>query len=851
MAEQNDIEDAGAEAELEASEQAQTDDGAGWSNIWQVPTLLLGMAVFVLGVYLALPEPEQNQYMKVLEEVALYVKARNPDQAQRLLEDKLEPNIGGATRPEQATYYLLWGDLVYLQQDINRWDKPENHQRVLRYYQRAQDLGLSLGPAHLQRLAETYVALKRDTEAMEIIAQLKDASAQRRYMVIRRIIERRLHNHADAHELAPLMARFDDELRQETNKQARREQEMWSVGVQAEGLMGIDEVEKSIEYLQRQMIHFMAEGGDEDLAPLRVLLAGAFQRLGEHEQAQRWYRLAQQKLDTVDPLNARVLVGLGQLDLAMTGDVRAALENFSVAEAEYPTAPSYIHALIGRADCEARLGSHPEAIEHFGQAVKIVTKDLRWSGDDLGRLVDPIHGHFELNVERQDFSLALDYLSLLKPVYRDEMPPRLLLEFAVTYEQIAERRLAEYKRDNLMADEAADDGSTDDGMADGDVAGPARPSPAQVRLVMQAAAARYANAAQYYFDHAHAVTGDDDEAYGLSLWSSAVNYDKAELWDKAIEVYTEFIKTRPDDPLQLEAINHLGGAYQSSGQHPTAADLFKRLVEEHPNTPEAYKSLVPLARSHVAMGENDAAERVLLYVVTSHPAITPSSMQYQEAVVELGKLYYQTHKYEDAIARLTEAVDRYGQTRLAPTLRFRLADTYRRSIQAIDSSLGEPLPHSKVVVIRSEKARRLEQAQVLFSQVISELEGEPAAAMEPLEKLYLRNAYFYRADCAYDLGRYEQAISLYDLAAKRWEAHPASLVALVQIVNAYCELGKTQEAKVANDRARWQLKRIPDEAFNDPTLPMTREHWQDWLRWTSELNLFGTQASASGGAALP
>ncbi len=80
---------------------------------------------------------------------------------------------------------------------------------------------------------------------------------------------------------------------------------------------------------------------------------------------------------------------------------------------------------------------------------------------------------------------------------------------------------------------------------------------------------------------------------------------------------------------------------------------------------------------------------------------------------------------------------------------------------------------------------------------------------------------------------------------KRWEDHPASLVALVQIVNAYCEMGMIDKAKVATKRARSMLKRIPDDAFNDPTLPMTREHWEDWLKWTSELDLFNTQAAAA------
>jgi len=804
----------------------------GWSQVWQMPVLLLGLAMVALGVYWAMPQPEENQFTEALHEVALYLKARNLDEAQAMLNEHLEPFIDQAPALDVATYYLMWADLVYLQQEVHQWDKRENHERVLGYYKKAEDGGLSLGPTQLQRLAETYVALSRDSEAMGVLDRLRDAPASRRYMVVRRIIERRRRRGDTAHDLAPLMTRFDNELREETDQAVRREQEIWSIGMQAKGLLDVGEPERSIGYLQRQMIGLMAAGGDDDLGPLRVLLAKAFQRTGEFDEAKRWYRLARQKLEESDPLNASVLVGLAQIDLASGEGVRAALENFSVAESEYPLAPAYIEALIGRADCEARLGAHSEAREHFGQAVKMVVKDLHWKQDKFGILVDPIHAHFDLNSGRQDYTQALDYLNLLKPLYREQMPAKLILEFAQMYEQIAEEQLKEFVQE---------DSDTTGGLGDfkEDL-----PTPPAAKLAMQEAAVNYAKAGDFYYSHAQAVTGYDDEGFGQSLWAAAVSFDKAQLWDRAIEVYAEFVKARPEDPRQLRAVYHLGLAYQSSGQYKSALALLQQLVTEHKNTPEAYRSLVPLARCHVALNEFDSAERVLLHVMTNHPAITPESLQYKQALIELGKLYYQEGRYEQAAARLAEAVDRYGETRLGPGLRFRLADAYRLSVHAINKSLEEGLPESQKSSMRAERVRRLELAGTLFNQSISELESLDAAMQLPIEKLYVRNAFFYRADCAYDLGKYEQAIMLYDLAAKRWEAHPASLVALVQIVNAYCEMGRTQEAKVANDRARWQLQRIPDEAFDDPTLPMTREHWQDWLRWTSELNLFGSQANA-------
>ena len=45
-------------------------------------------------------------------------------------------------------------------------------------------------------------------------------------------------------------------------------------------------------------------------------------------------------------------------------------------------------------------------------------------------------------------------------------------------------------------------------------------------------------------------------------------------------------------------------------------------------------------------------------------------------------------------------------------------------------------------------------------------------------------------------------------------------------------------------RARFAFRRIPEEAFEDPNLPIPRRHWQDWFKWTGELGLYGGDGSS-------
>ena len=90
----------------------------------------------------------------------------------------------------------------------------------------------------------------------------------------------------------------------------------------------------------------------------------------------------------------------------------------------------------------------------------------------------------------------------------------------------------------------------------------------------------------------------------------------------------------------------------------------------------------------------------------------------------------------------------------------------------------------------------------------------------------------------YDLGSYAEAIKQYDAAAFRYQDDPSALAAYVQIVNAYCALGKTEEAKTANERAKWLLRRMPQEAFQNGAFAMPKAYWEQWLKWTSTAGMW-------------
>lgn len=853
-------------------EPAATDELAdeSFSSIWQLPVLLLGIGLFVLGVWAAMPQEEADDFPGALESVRQRLEAREFDEADERLR-ALEPHIERAEQPMQAWFEQLWGDLVYHQQHEAGVDDAINHERIIGYYRQAAYLGRELDDERLQRLAESLVSLGREDEAMDVVDDLSDAPARRRYSVLRTLIERH-RDDADVtiEQLHKLVNRYLEEAEQESDKAARRAALIWGHEVKAGMLLDAGDARTVLDSLVRTSLRLIDEGGDKDLAGFDLLLAAAHQKVGDFDKARAAYDTALAKLDAADERRAVALVGLGQIKLIQDDDTQAAWQYFKEAEERYrpqrgdPANAPYLDALIGRIDCEARLGRHDEAVAHVDEAVAVLNASPRPPAEKRDRLINTVLSHHVAATDVEEHRTALAYLESLPPLYDENAtPPEWLALFALTHERIAERMLLDA---GLPAPQEAALGGGD-AAAGGDTGAnqpvaitlPPRQDEA-ARLTRQEAARHYEKAAGYHNRYANEMMGQDPQTAGDSLWRAAEAYDKAYLWQHAIRMYNQFVNERGNDPKRVEAIYRLGLAHMAAGEHKVAINKFEELRDRFANHRVTSAALVPLARSLDATDQQGEAIKVLLDVVTDHPAITPQSGEYREALILLGRLYHDKQQYEDAIKYLAMAVQRYGDSRPGITLRFKLAEAYRQSVAAIDKTLEEPLPQSKRSEYQQERTRRLEQSLVLHSQVVTqlhELHSENAEALTPIELLYYRNASFYRADCAFDLKRYEQAIELYDWAGKEWSNHPAALIADIQRVNAYASLGREQEARAANRQARERLRRIPDEKFDDPSLPMKREHWENWLRWANEMQLFesgsvaGVGASDNGGGSLP
>jgi len=811
-----------------------------WATVWQVPVLLLGVVLLGVGLVLSLPKKEKFNLDAALARVETMLRDGQLEAAGGALQTVAE-HLEKAEGPAAAArFHLLRGDLRYQQAVVAGGRGREDHERVVADYETARKAGQTFDDVHIQRWSQTLAALGDDEAALAKLRELSPEAAGQRYRLIRQIIERRAQvlRPKLAEELGPLLAEFTEELSHVTSPQERRAEEVWSVGLRARLLLADNDPQRAIDFLLPKLQMLGAQGGDGDLAALMVPLAQAYWTTGDAPAAQKWFELANQKLaaDPTDALRGDALVGLGKIALTIGEAARPALEFFAQASEGFAGTPCFVEALLGQGDALARLGAEPEAKEKFAEAVKYLREQTPWQREVEGpKVAEVVRGHYERAFGGGQYASALEYATLLKPLYEPDVPRELLEKLAACHQ-----RLAEERKKQAQALSAA---------SQGQASPPGGPAEA-LRQANQETSRFYEQAGDDYLRLSQLAEAQGDGPVAAdALWQSAICYDEAQCWDKAIARYGDYMQLHPEDPRRESALRRLGLAYQASGQHEAAKEQFERLIERGRNSPDAYDSLVPLAQCYVALGDMESAKRTLRGVLENHPAIRPDSAQYRAALTELGKLHYRLGEFDEAIALLTQAVERYGYTddpRNA-SMRFWLADAYRQSAAQIGPGGPASLSAARVAALQQERTHRLEEAQKLYSQVITELEGWPSYVLSDLEKLYHRNAYFYRADCAYDLGRYQQAIELYDVAARKWERDPASLVALVQIVNAYGELGMVQEAKAANRRAQDQQRRIPEDAFSDPNLPMSRRHWEEWLRWTEELKLFEPEGAPATG----
>ncbi len=769
-------------------------------QLWQVPLLVFSLGLFGYAAYVFIdPQPGPTAEQK-LAAARTYLDQDRPDAAIERLNDLLQ--AATLTDAQQADAHLLLAASLERGQTLRRIDVPANHNRIIEQTRLALGRGVAATPDLYRRLGDSYAALGRADAAVDsyrkaiaLAVGLAPADGKRgpALGLHRRLIELLLKE-GDAGPAETELAAYLDA------KDLTNAERSWALGERATLLADAGKFTEA-RVLLDEALRLASDPVEQ--GAVNYHLGYCAHQLGDEDGAERYLRVAREQLGVRHPLDADACLLLGQILQARQSWLEA-VSFYQVVLGSHPDSDAVPLAQLGRGVCRVMAGEGEKGLDDLRQ-LALTFEQNRLRPPVIRAAVEGLQTAGRALRDKQAYPAALEAMALERTLLGDAVPGGFYARLGVLFERRANQ-----------AEREAQDAKT----------------PAEKVALNQEAGADRAKAGDAYVAHAKGMSATDDDAYGDALWKGIDLYERAGDAPAAIAALELFAAERPADRLTPDALLRLGKLYQALGDFDKAVATYRRNQEKYPQSLAASKSAVPLAQAYLAKGPDAfaKAEATLRGVVEDNPLLTPESEEFRLAVLELGQLAYRTGRFDEAIARFQEFAERYpSDPRLGRAL-FLTADAYRK---------GADKPDAKVdgktgVKALAGRADRLARAERLYGKTADFYRARTPS--DDLDRLYEKLAYFYAGDCLFDNGKYQAAIDAYDRAVFKYQDDPRSVGAFVQIVNANLALGRTEQARAANERAKWIVQRLPAEAFADDAVGsvMPKAYWEKWLEWAGK-----------------
>lgn len=499
-------------------------------------------------------------------------------------------------------------------------------------------------------------------------------------------------------------------------------------------------------------------------------------------------------LKTTSGRQATYLVGVCLLE---SGDGPGALNQFGRLRACDPLAPEYLAAAFQEALLLRGAGRNREAAAGFCRALKAVgdAESYRNPWVSLEQLRHRAAEAYQSYLEKRDFALGLQLAHAAVGAFS---PDRALQMEAETYRAWGRDLVAQAEG---LAHEKADAQAREG------------------RLLLRRASRIYQRVAKQRMTTRY---------YPDDLWDSATCALEGRDYRGACRLFEEFLKQQPRTG-QAQAMAGLGEALLSLDRVDDAVAMFEKCIRQYPRDVAAIRARLLASHAFLEKGDPRSAERLLEENLNGE-SLTPASKEYRDSLLALGTLLHQGKRYEEAIRRLDEVVSRYGASRQAIEARYLIADCHRQRALFEAGKLAQDLVEQS----RAARARRMRESFAAALEGYRQtqqalLKSQEAAELGPVEKLMLRNCYFFAGSMLVELGQYEAAVKAYALATSHYPNLPETLEAQVQVARAFRAMNKPDEARGTIEQAKLLLARIPPETPFQETSNYSRTQWGEVL----------------------
>lgn len=320
------------------------------------------------------------------------------------------------------------------------------------------------------------------------------------------------------------------------------------------------------------------------------------------------------------------------------------------------------------------------------------------------------------------------------------------------------------------------------------------------------------------------------------LWHAAADYLEGLDRERAIHVLESFVKmlSAPTDRVGQERLGQawflLGEAHRQSHADTMAQAAYQKCIE-YPG-PAAYRARYELALATIEQKQYDDAEAELGDNLRLAP---PGCEAHEKSLVTLAMLLFQRRNYNAAFLQYQKALELYPANPAAPRLRLNYAQCCRKLADKVNDSI-DPTPGG--IFTREEQEHRekerqklLERAAGQYQKLGSDLEGiSTHRALTPDEEAILRQAQFAYADTRFEMGKYDEALRLYNQLADRYKHQLEELNALRHVWQCHGLLRQPDQVRTSLDRLRGALNEMPAAAFDGSTETATRLYWENWVR---------------------
>jgi tetratricopeptide (TPR) repeat protein len=803
---------------------------SAWKDAWQGPVLAIGAAALIgAAAYAFITRPKHDVTIDFRNAESM-MNDKAYAKALETLGQRVLPvlNKGGLTKEQEQGFYLMRARALYLGQREAGVDRKENHENIITEYTRATKVGAELAWQDTVYLLRTHVALQDFDKAAQLLTSIPDDQRDERIARTKDLIELSLAGKDGYGRALDLLTKLT------ADAALSNEDRLWALSRQAKLQVAQGYYEDAATRILRTLPRVMADASPDIKGDVLLTLARAYIGQSDLDGAKKQLASA---IDAMGPSAEQLpeaLVLSGQV-AQQADDLEEAREKFASVLDGFERTPQRPAATLGLAEVESamllreRAGEPPErSLERYQTLVDGFADPEYKATFTKDSLAESLLARAAEQAEIGSHRTSLRFSTLARSLFdKGKVPADVLLMMAESRRALAEELLRPNtgKPDELLSLDDVD---------------PTTQREARELLLASA---------EDYREYGNLVVKDDAEAYAESLWSAGDSYDRAGATDEAIDAFRQFAGDFTADNRQPEAKFRLGQAYRSRGDAKLAEQVFRDLLVDRDGTgragPFSDAAYVPLAQTLLSDGDdtNDAEAVSLLEQVLSGRLGGTSTQRYRDALRELGDVHYAkaayekaAEKYDEFVQRVERALDQSlpgmdADALALPTIRYRLADSLRLSTRALDRQLTLAMPDEDARKLRQLREQRLSRAAQLYETVCQEL-GDALAEgsrLTTLEELMLRNAFFYRGDCAFDLADYEAAVRHYDAARERYPKDPAALVAMTQVVSAYLARGDHEKASIANLRAKQFYESLPESAWADPNLPMSKRDWERWL----------------------